>query len=98
MRLQPGSLRIMYVEREGGTEMARVPAAGSLKIKVRAHRRRLREQGLRPIQLWVPDVRSPEFLAEAKRQCLLIANSAQEKEDQAFVDSVSILWDENFKD
>ncbi|MFQ5705337.1 MAG: antitoxin MazE-like protein, partial [Gemmatimonadales bacterium] len=26
--------------------------------KVRRHRRRLREQGLRPIQIWVPDIRA----------------------------------------
>ncbi|HUN41604.1 MAG TPA: antitoxin MazE family protein, partial [Acetobacteraceae bacterium] len=35
--------------------------------KVRAHRNRLREQGSRPIQIWVPDVRSPEFAAAARR-------------------------------
>ncbi|MGH3545049.1 MAG: antitoxin MazE-like protein, partial [Mycobacteriales bacterium] len=26
---------------------------------MRAHRRRLREQGLKPIQIWVPDVNAP---------------------------------------
>lgn len=30
----------------------------SSREKVRAHRERLRQQGLRPIQIWVPDVRS----------------------------------------
>jgi hypothetical protein len=55
---------------------------------VRAHRERLRRQGLRPIQLWVPDVRSPEFAAEARRQSLLVANSPGEKEDQAFIDAL----------
>jgi hypothetical protein len=39
----------------------------SSRNKVRAHRRRLREQGLRPIQIWVPDMRSPSFAAEARR-------------------------------
>jgi len=62
--------------------------------KVQAYRARLRAQGLRPIQIWVPDVRSPEFAAEARRQSLLVANSPQEAEDQAFVDAVSALWDE----
>ncbi len=28
--------------------------------KVREHRQRLRAQGMRPIQIWVPDVQSPE--------------------------------------
>ncbi len=55
--------------------------------KVRAHRERLRAQGLRPIQIWVPDVRSPSFSAEARRQSLAVANSPHEAEDQAFLDA-----------
>ncbi|MCM0019289.1 MAG: antitoxin MazE family protein [Tagaea sp.] len=58
--------------------------------KVRAHRARLRAQGLRPIQFWVPDVRSPDFLAEAKRQCFLLNASAQDKEDMDFIEAISI--------
>ncbi|MGH3923785.1 MAG: antitoxin MazE-like protein, partial [Pseudonocardiaceae bacterium] len=38
-----------------------------VRARVRAHRARLRAQGLRPIQIWVPDVRSPTFVAEAHR-------------------------------
>jgi Antitoxin MazE-like len=57
--------------------------------KVRAHRERLRRQGLRPIQIWVPDVRSPAFEAEAHRQSLAVAQSEHESEDQAFIDAIS---------
>ena len=57
--------------------------------KVRAHRERLRRRGLRPIQIWVPDVRSRTFAREAHRQSLLVANATLEREDQAFVDAVS---------
>jgi hypothetical protein len=57
--------------------------------KVRAHRARLRRRGLRPIQIWVPDVRSRTFAREAHRQSQLIAQSTHEGEDQAFVDAVS---------
>ena len=57
--------------------------------KVRAHRERLRKQGLRPVQVWVPDVRSRVFAREAHRQSLAMANSPQEREDQTFVDAVS---------
>lgn len=64
------------------------------RAKVAAHRQRLRAQGLRPIQIWVPDVRSPEFAAEARRQSLLLANSRFAEEDQAFVDSISDFGDE----
>ena len=57
--------------------------------KVRAHRARLRRRGLRPIQIWVPDVRSRRFAREAHRQSLLVARGAREREDQAFVDAIS---------
>ena len=57
--------------------------------KVRAHRQRLRRRGLRPIQIWVPDVRSQNFAREAHRQSLLVARRTREREDQAFVDAIS---------
>lgn len=60
--------------------------------RVREHRRRLRSQGLRPIQIWVPDTRSPEFAAEAHRQSAAIAVSEHETDDQAFVDAISVNW------
>jgi hypothetical protein len=59
------------------------------RVKVRAHRERLRAQGLRPIQIWVPDVRSPRFAAQALRQSRLVAESAYAAEDQAFIDALS---------
>ncbi len=61
----------------------------SSREKVREHRERLRAQGLRPIQIWVPDVRSPEFRAEAHKQSLAAANSPTAAEDQAFIDAIS---------
>lgn len=54
-----------------------------------AHRRRLRDQGLRPIQIWVPDVRSPEFARAAHEQSLAVAQSEHATDDQAFVDAIS---------
>lgn len=59
--------------------------------KVRAHRERLRQQGLRPIQIWVPDVRSRAFRARAHRQSVAVAASEQERQDQAFIDAVSVF-------
>jgi hypothetical protein len=61
----------------------------SSRDKVQAHRERLRSQGLRPIQIWVPDMRSPAFVDEARRQSLAVARSAQEKDDQDFIDAIS---------
>ena len=67
---------------------ARTPF-GSSRDKVRAHRKRLRQQGLRPIQIWVPDMRSPAFAAQAHRQSLAVAKSPHAKQDQAFIDAIS---------
>jgi hypothetical protein len=58
-------------------------------IKVRGHRERLRAQGLRPLQIWVPDVRAPLFRSEAHRQSLAVATSDQAHADQEFIDAVS---------
>ncbi len=57
--------------------------------RVRQHREKLRKQGLRPIQIWVPDVRSPQFAAQAHAQSLLAASSPSAAQDQEFVDSIS---------
>lgn len=64
-------------------------AATPSRIKVRNHRERLRAQGLRPIQFWVPDVRASRFRAEAHRQSAAVAASPHAQEDQAFIDAIS---------
>ena len=62
--------------------------------KVSEFRRRQREKGLRLVQLWIPDTRTPEFAEEARRQSRAAAISAHEAEDQAVIDAVSELWAE----
>ncbi|MEO8461297.1 MAG: antitoxin MazE family protein [Dokdonella sp.] len=64
------------------------------RTKVREHRDRLREQGMRPIQIWVPDVRSAKFRVEAHRQSRIVAMSTHEADEQAFVDAISGWKDE----
>jgi hypothetical protein len=63
--------------------------AKSSRDKVQAHRKRLRQQGLRPIQIWVPDMRSPAFVTEAHRQSLAVSKSAHARQDQEFIDAIS---------
>ena len=41
------------------------------------YRAKMRDQGFRPLQLWVPDTRSPKFAAECRRQSLSIARSPE---------------------
>ena len=73
--------------------MAATSKPSPSRLKVREHRARLRRQGLRPIQIWVPDVRAPSFRAEAHRQSLAVAASRHAADDQAFIDAVS-AWDD----
>lgn len=53
----------------------------------------MRERGLRPVQIWVPDVRTEAFAAEAQRQALLVARADEGGDDQDFADAISELWD-----
>ncbi len=62
------------------------PSSGN---KVREHRARLRAQGLRPIQIWVPDTRSRHFAEQAHRQSRAVAASPHAAEDQEFIDAIS---------
>jgi len=56
---------------------------------VQAYRARLRAQGLRPIQIWVPDVRADAFVEQARVQSAAVAASDQAADDQAFIDAIS---------
>jgi hypothetical protein len=62
----------------------------SSRDKVRAYRERLRARGLRPIQIWISDTRSSAFKAEAHRQSQLVAQSSYARQDQEFIDAVSL--------
>lgn len=65
-----------------------------MKHRVSEYRRRMRERGLRPVQIWVPDVRSERFLREAHRQAGVVAAADRHSDDQDFIDAVSTSWDE----
>jgi hypothetical protein len=48
--------------------------------RMASRRERLRAQGLRPVQHWVPDLRNPKVLAEIRRE---VAVMAQHPENDA---------------
>ena len=62
--------------------------------RVGEYRRRMRARGYRPVQVWVPDVRSEQFVREARRQAALIAQIDRQSGDQDFIEAVSLDWDE----
>ena len=43
--------------------------------RVKKHRDALRAAGMRPVQIWVPDIRQPGFAAECARQAALMASA-----------------------
>lgn len=58
-----------------------------VNARVQKHRDALRMAGLRPVQIWVPDTRRPEFAEECRRQCLLVAQAdVADKGMQQFMD------------
>ncbi|MFI2566112.1 antitoxin MazE family protein [Paenarthrobacter sp. NPDC018779] len=66
----------------------------SVRERVSEHRRRMREAGFRSIQVWVPDTRAKNFAAEAHRQSALAAETARQSDDQDWIESVSVAWDD----
>ncbi|MDM7457121.1 MAG: antitoxin MazE family protein [Tepidimonas sp.] len=49
--------------------------AANVNQRVQKHRDALRRAGLRPVQIWVPDTRRPDFAQGCRRQCLLVAQA-----------------------
>ncbi|MBN9150877.1 MAG: antitoxin MazE family protein [Micrococcales bacterium] len=66
----------------------------TVRDRVEAHRERMRAQGLRLVQMWVPDVRSKRFAAEAARQSTAVGVADRHSDDQEFVEAIAAEWDE----
>lgn len=50
-------------------------ATTQVNVRVQKHRDALRMAGLRPVQIWVPDTRRPDFKEECRRQSRLVAQA-----------------------
>ena len=60
-----------------------------LSSRVQKHRDSLRARGLRPLQLWVPDVRGPGFAQECQRQSRVVGTDAAEQDHLAWGEAVA---------
>jgi hypothetical protein len=64
--------------------------------RVRRRRDKLRAAGLRPVQIWVPDIRAAGFAAECARQSRLIRDAETAEslaEDEAWFEvSDKVGW------
>ena len=56
-----------------------------------SYRQRMRASGLRPVQIWVPDTRSPGFAEEARRQSRLVAAAEDFDDVMDFIERVSVF-------
>jgi hypothetical protein len=64
-------------------------ASTSSSSRVQKHRANLRAQGMRPVQIWVPDTHSAQFAAECRRQSALIAADPHEREMIEWIEQVA---------
>ena len=73
--------------------------ASKSRRKVAEYRARQRAKGLRLVQHWVYDTRSPEFLERLRQECIRINNSPDEKEvlrftEEALLQTEGWVWEE----
>jgi hypothetical protein len=66
----------------------------AVRDRVGAHRERMRKRGFRLVQIWVPDVRSEGFAAEAHQQSAAVGAADRLGDDQDFIEAISVGWDE----
>ena len=58
-------------------------------VRVQKRRDALRTAGLRPVQIWVPDTRRPDFAAECKRQSKLASEA--DKADAEMLEFMEVV-------
>ena len=75
------------------TSAPKKPGPQTPQQRMASRRERLRAQGLRPVQHWVPDLRDPNVVADLKRQAKLMAQHPQNAELDDWLDK-AIDWDE----
>lgn len=56
--------------------------------RMSARRKRLRAQGLRPVQHWVPDLRDPKVRADLLRQGDLLARHPENDQIDKWIEAV----------
>jgi hypothetical protein len=68
--------------------MLQIMATRETTQRMKDYRARLRRQGLRPVQIWVPDQRAPRFMEELKRQVNNL-NQQDEKETLELLERIA---------
>jgi Antitoxin MazE-like len=61
----------------------------NISERVQKHRAALREAGLRPLQIWVPDTRRAGFAEECRRQSQMLQGDAHERETADWLEAAA---------
>ena len=61
----------------------------TVNYRVATHRSRLRNQGLKPMQVWLPDLSDSAVLEELEQACRDIENYRESVDDTAFAYAVA---------
>jgi hypothetical protein len=56
--------------------------------RMASRRERLRAQGLRPVQFWVPDLRNPKVLAQIRREGAMLSKHPEDAVIDDWLDTV----------
>jgi len=67
---------------------ARPARPKTAKERMSARRKRLRAQGLRPVQHWVPDLRDPRVRADLRREAASLADHPENAVIDDWIDAV----------
>jgi hypothetical protein len=59
--------------------------------RMQRYRETLRNRGLRPIQIWVPDTRAAGFADEVNRQCLAVNEADARDGIMEWLEDVSVF-------
>lgn len=57
--------------------------------RVQKYRERLKAQGLKPVQIWVPDSGRPGFAEECRRQSLALKDDPAEADQLQWIEEVA---------
>ena len=68
----------------------------SSRMRVAQHRKQMKEQGMRLLQIWVPDRTNEQYLADMKKEYASI-NKADEQDDimEWLEEHSGWIWDES---
>jgi len=95
-RVRPEVRRLGVLAVVATADYMSLPMSTRQSHSVQRHRVRQRKQGLRPVQLWLPDTSTPAFKAQATRAMAAVAKLSPE--DEAMVEAFERMAGEDLNE